>query len=50
MRVSECIAYPFQVSMDQVVEVEVLKATRNANQLNVGHESLRIVQVSLRSR
>lgn len=37
MQVVEWIFYPLQVSVDQTIGVEVVEATRDTNQLNIGN-------------
>ena len=40
MKAAERFAYPFQVSVDQLIGVEMVEATRDANQLRqVGYEN-----------
>ena len=36
---AKCFAYPFQVSVDQLIRVEVVEATGDPNQLNTGDEN-----------
>jgi len=36
--VTKYFAYAFQVSVDQLIGVEMVEATRDANQLNIGDE------------
>lgn len=52
IKVSERFAHPLQVSMNELIGVEVLEAARDANQLNVGNDngSLRNARLSLKSR
>ena len=39
MKAAECFAYPFQVSVDQLIGVEMVEAARDANQLSIGYEN-----------
>lgn len=39
VKVVECFAYPFQVSVDQLIGVEVMEATGDPNQLDIGNEN-----------
>jgi len=36
--VTRCLAYAFQGSVDQLIGVEMVEATHDANQLNIGDE------------